>query len=104
MIKRLLAITLLAFFVFSLNTLALGTDSDEIDIGEIVSSDILGDINLDDELDADDIAIMRKNLLGTETDSLLAQTVLLDLNNDDKFDLIDLVRIKKLLANSGKEQ
>ena len=57
MIKRLLAITLLAFFVFSLNTLALGTDSGEIDIGEIVSSDILGDINLDDELDADDIAI-----------------------------------------------
>jgi len=104
MIKRTLVIILLAFFVFSLNTLALGTDSGEINIKEISSSDILGDINLDDELNAQDITIMRKNLLGIETDSHLRQTVLLDVNNDGKFNIIDLVRIKKLLANSGKEQ
>ena len=104
MLKKMLAIAVLAIFAFSLNTNALGTDSGEIDISQISSSDILGDINLDDELNAQDITIMRKNLLGTETDSRLKQTVPLDVTDDDKVDIRDLVRMKKLLANIGKEQ
>lgn len=82
----------------AVNAAALGSDSGNIDIFKITSSDKAGDLNFDSSVDAEDLSLMRKSLLNVNS----FDEVLYDVNNDDSVDIRDLVRIKKISAEAAE--
>ena len=58
---------------------------------------IAGNVSMSGQLGAEDITVLRKNMLGANSFGEL-QTLAADMNNDTKVDIIDLICLKKALA------
>lgn len=58
---------------------------------------IAGNVSMSGQLGAEDITVLRKNMLGANSFGEL-QTLAADMNNDTKVDIIDLICLKKTLA------
>lgn len=58
---------------------------------------IAGNVSMSGELGAEDLTVLRKNMLGVNSFGEL-QTLAADMNNDNEIDLIDLISLKKALA------
>ena len=99
--KRMFLIFALISALLTINVSALGEDTAQIDVSEIISSDLLGDLNLDDSVDTVDITIMKKYFLEVAQDEALTQEVLLDVNGDNTVTLKDIVRLKYAVADAN---
>ena len=99
--KRMFLIFALISALLTINVSAFGEDTAQIDVSEIVSSDLLGDLNLDDSVDTVDITIMKKYFLEVAQDEALTQEVLLDVNGDNTVTLKDIVRLKYAVADAN---
>lgn len=58
---------------------------------------IAGNVSMSGELGAEDLTVLRKNMLGVNSFGEL-QTLAADMNNDNEIDIIDLISLKKALA------
>ena len=58
---------------------------------------IAGNVSMSGELGAEDLTVLRKNMLGANSFGEL-QTLAADMNNDTKVDIRDLICLKKVLA------
>lgn len=58
---------------------------------------ISGNVSMSGELGAEDLTVLRKNMLGVNSFGEL-QTLAADMNNDNEIDIIDLISLKKALA------
>lgn len=58
---------------------------------------IPGNVSMSGELGAEDLTVLRKNMLGVNSFGEL-QTLAADMNNDNEIDIIDLISLKKALA------
>ena len=58
---------------------------------------IAGNVSMSGELGAEDLTVLRKNMLGVNSFGEL-QTLAADMNNDKEIDIIDLISLKKALA------
>lgn len=58
---------------------------------------IAGNVSMSGQLGAEDITVLRKNMLGANSFGEL-QTLASDMNNDNEIDIIDLISLKKALA------
>lgn len=58
---------------------------------------IAGNVSMSGQLGAEDITVLRKNMLGANSFGEL-QTLAADMNNDNEIDIIDLISLKKALA------
>ena len=58
---------------------------------------IAGNVSMSGELGAEDLTVLRKNMLGVNSFGEL-QTLASDMNNDNEIDIIDLISLKKALA------
>ena len=58
---------------------------------------IAGNVSMSGELGAEDLTVLRKNMLGANSFGEL-QTLAADMNNDNEIDIIDLISLKKALA------
>ena len=58
---------------------------------------IAGNVSMSGQLGAEDITVLRKNMLGANSFGEL-QSLAADMNNDTKVDIIDLICLKKALA------
>ena len=58
---------------------------------------IAGNVSMSGQLGAEDITVLRKNMLGANSFGEL-QTLAADMNNDTKVDIIDLICLNKALA------
>ena len=80
-------------------------NGEEYDFASPVTEDItltarwigVGDINMDGELDAQDLMVLRKHLVGLPIEGQFSEAGA-DLHPDGKIDLLDLVRLRKILA------
>lgn len=61
----------------------------------------LGDVNRDGRIDADDIILVRKNLLGINISEY--REIFMDANDDGEVDICDLVRLKKVASGMDIE-
>lgn len=61
----------------------------------------LGDVNRDGRIDADDIILVRKNLLGINISEY--REIFMDANDDGEVDICDLVRLKKIASGMDIE-
>lgn len=58
---------------------------------------IAGNVSMSGELGAEDLTVLRKNILGVNSFGEL-QKLAADMNNDQEINIIDLIRLKKALA------
>lgn len=58
---------------------------------------IAGNVSMSGELGAEDLTVLRKNMLGVNSFGEL-QKLAADMNNDKEIDIIDLISLKKVLA------
>lgn len=58
---------------------------------------IAGNVSMSGELGAEDLTVLRKNMLGVNSFGE-PQTLAADMNNDNEIDIIDLISLKKALA------
>ena len=58
---------------------------------------IAGNVSMSGKLGAEDLTVLRKNMLGVNSFGEL-QTLAADMNNDNEIDIIDLISLKKALA------
>ncbi len=58
---------------------------------------IAGNVSMSGELGAEDLTVLRKNMLGVNSFGEL-QKLAADMNNDQEINIIDLIRLKKALA------
>ena len=58
---------------------------------------IVGNVSMSGELGAEDLTVLRKNMLGVNSFGEL-QKLAADMNNDNEIDIIDLISLKKALA------
>lgn len=58
---------------------------------------IAGNVSMSGELGAEDLTVLRKNMLGVNSFGEL-QKLAADMNNDEEIDIIDLISLKKALA------
>lgn len=58
---------------------------------------IAGNVSMSGELGAEDLTVLRKNMLGVNSFGEL-QKLAADMNNDNEIDIIDLISLKKALA------
>ena len=58
---------------------------------------IAGNVSMSGELGAEDLTVLRKNMLGVNSFDEL-QKLAADMNNDKEIDIIDLISLKKALA------
>ena len=58
---------------------------------------ISGNVSMSGQLGAEDITVLRKNMLGANSFGEL-QTLAADMNNDQDIDMRDLISLKKALA------
>lgn len=58
---------------------------------------ISGNVSMSGELGAEDLTVLRKNMLGVNSFGEL-QKLAADMNNDEEIDIIDLISLKKALA------
>ena len=58
---------------------------------------IAGNVSMSGELGAEDLTVLRKNILGVNSFGEL-QKLAADMNNDQEINIIDLIRLKKVLA------
>ena len=58
---------------------------------------ITGNVSMSGELGAEDLTVLRKNMLGVNSFGEL-QKLAADMNNDNEIDIIDLISLKKALA------
>ena len=58
---------------------------------------IAGNVSMSGELGAEDLTVLRKNMLGVNSFGEL-QTLAADMNNDQEINIIDLISLKKALA------
>lgn len=58
---------------------------------------IAGNVSMSGELGAEDLTVLRKNMLGVNSFGEL-QTLAADMNNDNEINIIDLISLKKALA------
>lgn len=58
---------------------------------------IAGNVSMSGELGAEDLTVLRKNMLGVDSFGEL-QKLAADMNNDNEIDIIDLISLKKALA------
>ena len=98
--KGILLVCMLFMVVMSVSA---KEDTGTINIKDVVSSDVAGDINLDDQLNDTDITILRQYLVDVEIDESCNQTVLLDVNDDDDVNVADLVRERVLMFDLEQE-
>lgn len=61
---------------------------------------IIGDADLDGGLSGDDLAILRKSILGSAAADF---PQLLDVNSDNEINILDMVRLKKRIAGAGTQ-
>ena len=61
--------------------------------------DMLGDVNGDKIINASDLTVLSKYLLGTDLDGVF-NTESADLNEDEEINILDLIAIKKIIAQN----
>ena len=94
--KKIIAIFVSCIILFSFGALiASADDALVVDFGDMIYP--VGDVNCDEEVNAADLPVVRKVLLGVETFEREA----LGLTTDDHvFDIRDLVHLKKFVSGA----
>jgi hypothetical protein len=94
--KKIIAILVSCIILFSFGALtASAEDAMVIDFGDMIYP--IGDVNCDEVVDAGDLPVMRKVLLGVES---FEREALGYTNADDVFDVRDLVHLKKVISGA----
>lgn len=96
--KKIIAIVISCIILFSFGALtASAEDALVVDFGDMIYP--IGDVNCDETVDADDLPVMRKVLIGVES---FEREALGYTNADDVFDIRDLVHLKKFVSGAIK--
>ena len=80
-------------------SLAVEAKTPLTDVGDnIIYDSMVGDINEDDDINAEDLGYLRNVIIGLSVDF---KPELTDINGDKKIDILDIIRFKKYFANTG---
>lgn len=94
--KKIIAIFVSCIILFSFGALtASAEDALVVDFGDMIYP--VGDVNCDEIVDAQDLPVVRKVLLGVES---FEREALALANDDDVFDIRDLVHLKKFVSGA----
>ena len=94
--KRVIAILISCIMIFSVGAItAAAEDAIVVDFGDMIYP--IGDANCDETVDAEDLPVLRKALIGVET---LKREAVAYTNDDEAFDIRDLVHLKKYISGA----
>lgn len=95
--KLLIVVSLAMLLLMSVNVMAAEKDSGKVQIGQLVKQ---GDVDVDGDVDEDDLATLRKVLVGSDTRHM-SSVANVNLDEASAVDVRDLIHLKKLITDSS---